>query len=268
VTLFKEIAMRVLLRPYNMRVSAARKLAHLLGGQRILPEGSRWRPRDDDFVINWGNSSTENIGAGTWAEVLNRPEYVATAIDKRSCLRALDEAGVPCVPFTTEQATAQGWSNAGRTVYARRRALSFGGKGIEVCPPRSTVPEAPLYTMKFGAVREYRVHVVLGRVIDSQQKRRRNGVDKSPVRSYANGYIYARKGVEVPENVLASAVNALSALNLDFGAVDVLVKESGEHAILEVNSAPGIEGTTLSRYAAAFQGLINDAQGIIDEALA
>jgi glutathione synthase/RimK-type ligase-like ATP-grasp enzyme len=43
------------------------------------------------------------------------------------------------------------------------------------------------------------------------------------------------------------AVAAVNTLGLDFGAVDIA--ECGDHAVVfEVNTAPGIDGTTVSKY--------------------
>ena len=51
---------------------------------------------------------------------------------------------------------------------------------------------------------------------------------------------------------------AINACQLDFGAIDmayVYNEHSGEHEayVIEVNSAPGLEGTTLHNYVSYFQ---------------
>ena len=53
------------------------------------------------------------------------------------------------------------------------------------------------------------------------------------------------------------ALNAIEDLQLDFGAVDVVVSGySGGAFVLEVNSAPGLEGTTVQKYVEAIEGLV------------
>ena len=45
---------------------------------------------------------------------------------------------------------------------------------------------------------------------------------------------------------------AIKALGLDFGAVDIIYNEAeDQHYVLEVNTAPGLEGTTLQKYTEA-----------------
>ena len=54
------------------------------------------------------------------------------------------------------------------------------------------------------------------------------------------------------------AVNAVKALGLDFGAVDIIYNEKeNQYYVLEVNTAPGLEGTTLIKYAERFSKLWN-----------
>ena len=51
------------------------------------------------------------------------------------------------------------------------------------------------------------------------------------------------------------ALNAIEDLQLDFGAVDVVVSGYSDNSfVLEVNTAPGIEGTTVKKYVEAIEG--------------
>ena len=61
--------------------------------------------------------------------------------------------------------------------------------------------------------------------------------------------------IEDLKNDLTQAQTSQSAFvsNLDFGAVDLIWNEHENKCyVLEVNSAPGIEGTTLQQYVTAF----------------
>ena len=78
------------------------------------------------------------------------------------------------------------------------------------------------------------------------------------IRNHSNGYIYARVNVDVPPLLLSSSLSAVNLLGLDFGAVDVGYRErDGKVFVFEVNTAPGLVGTTLDKYANAFKEYLN-----------
>lgn len=215
-------------------------------------------PRTGDVVINWGCIKTNN----TWRNLtdfrwINHPELVSR--NRLQNLRLMKEAGVNVPDFTTQADMARGWLADGKTVICRSALRSFGGRGITVVEPGQTLADGQaLYTCYQPKRREYRVHVFRGNVIDVQQKKRRQGDRtegvESKVRSYANGWVFARDGVSPPDCVVSSAVSAAAALGLDFAAVDVGWTERGNVAtVYECNTAPGLEGTSIQKYAAALR---------------
>jgi predicted ATP-grasp superfamily ATP-dependent carboligase len=76
------------------------------------------------------------------------------------------------------------------------------------------------------------------------------------VQSHDNGWVFCQAG-EVDFAVQDLAMNAIKALGLDFGAVDVIIRR-GKAYILEVNSAPGLEGRTLQAYVEAIKEYLNE----------
>jgi len=64
--------------------------------------------------------------------------------------------------------------------------------------------------------------------------------------------VFCRDGI-APCTVRNSiSIAAVDALCLDFGAVDIIYNEhEDKYYVLEVNSAPGLEGTTLEKYVEA-----------------
>jgi glutathione synthase/RimK-type ligase-like ATP-grasp enzyme len=120
--------------------------------------------------------------------------------------------------------------------------------------------ECPLYTLDTKAKHEYRIHVFNGMIIDSQQKKKRNDHEGGirGIRNHANGWVYAREGVVFPIPVLEQSLRAVKALGLNFGAVDIGYNELENTAyVYEVNSAPGLTGTTLDFYTNAFKEYYN-----------
>ena len=84
-------------------------------------------------------------------------------------------------------------------------------------------------------------------------KRKRNGaLGGTGIRNHANGWVYARAEIAPPEELLSSAAKAVKLLGLDFGAVDIGHRViDNKFFVFEVNTAPGLEGTTLDKYSKA-----------------
>lgn len=237
---------------------SAKYLALRLGGKRVRLNG-RFRPRLRHFVINWGN----HIVPRWWTHGLNPPPIVAHSSNKLLALQTLQAAGISIPEFTTDRAVAQRWIREGKVVVGRR--VLNGSKGIGCIVWDDETDQAtpcPLYTKHLRHRREFRIHVFRGRIIDQIEKLKRRGFENrnSWIRNYNNGYVFARGGVQIPEAVRMEAIRACQALNLDFGAVDVAYREKEQKAfVFEVNTAPGLEGTTIQRYADAIrQELINN----------
>lgn len=238
--------------PYNSGSEGAKLLAQALGIRLLKRVGSRWRGTPRDYVINWGSQGVPNNGA----TVINKPEAVARASNKISAFREFERRGVRTPQYSTDHRTAQGWADAGDTVIARSLVSASEGRGITIVPAGGRVPVVPLYTKYVKKKYEYRIHVMRGEVIDEVEKRLRRGGTNSPIRNTANGYVFAREGIRVPQTVRDEAIKAVTALGLDFGAVDIVYNERRAEAyVLEVNTAPGNTGTTTQRYAAAFRRL-------------
>jgi glutathione synthase/RimK-type ligase-like ATP-grasp enzyme len=209
-------------------------------------------------VINWGASS--------WApdqpdiECFNHPSYVALAKCKLQTFEtfANGENTVNVPPWSRARADAEAWfsERGGAVVFCRTILNGSCGRGIVVAERVDQLVDAPLYVKYVPKREEYRVHVLRGNVIDVQRKGLRSGVTDPNyrIRSHDNGFVFMREAVQAPHTVIEQAIAAVQALGLDFGAVDVIWNERHTRPyVLEVNTAPGLTGTTVSNYAAAFQ---------------
>lgn len=238
--------------------------------KKVKRTNSAFVGRAGDVIFNYGSSAMPGgiIGQAT---VLNNASAIGNASNKLNAFRALQEAGVRTVEFTDNRQTAQAWVNDDRVlVYARTRLQGHSGEGIEIgyhnptsvgdaggYPVTAELPRAQLYTKAvMGNRREFRVHVFKGKIIYIQQKRRRDGwQDQSGysnlVRNHASGWIYATQSA-TPINAAAKreAIKSVAALGLDFGAVDIITNRE-DAFVLEVNTAPGMTGTTLEVYSRA-----------------
>lgn len=260
------MATEVIIYPYKMASASAVALRDSLRAinvpaKLVRPDGA-FVPRDRHLIINWGNSSAPN-----WdGKMANEPIAVSSAANKLTCLRQLqagqNRMAYPSnlfhIPFTTSLEEAYGWLAEGSTVFSRTLLNSHSGGGIIINRPvvdfdDAFIVNAPLYTRYIKKFKEFRVHVFDGGVIDIQEKRRaldfERTDDQALLRSHANGWNFARENIEAPTQLHQLAIDAVHALGLDFGGVDIIYNQRLNTCyILEVNTAVGLEGTTLQIY--------------------
>lgn len=240
--------MRVRVYPYKAGSRSATALAQALGGLCLRREGSRFRERRGDVIINWG--STDEL---PFQLVINSPAAVATASNKLRAFQAMAQAGVRVPAFWTNRADAE---QGAFPIVCRTILNGHSGRGIVIADDQNGLVDAPLYVQYVKKQEEYRVHVFDGQVIAVQRKARRLDVENPnwQVRNHANGFVFARDGVDPPPDVIEQAQQSIISLGLDFGGVDVIWNERQQQAyVLEINTACGLEGTTVQDYAAAIR---------------
>lgn len=233
---------------------------------------SRFRGNDGDLVVNWGSRATVNFDAVVGNAIsLNSAEHVANAALKDKTFAILKDSGVPTLEHTSDKALANSWLEAGEGVFSRGEISGHSGDGIVYCAQETphylgcnviysnTLPEVSLYTKAITDIdrKEFRVHVFDGKVISIQQKRRKNGWRgddnySSVVRNFGNGWIFATSAIEPTDLFLKTSIDAVAALNLTFGAIDMMVDTADVAYVVEVNTAPGLDGeSTKTAYASA-----------------
>lgn len=180
--------------------------------------------------------------------------------DKIAQFRAFTEANVSCPRFATSLEEARQIDC--RVLFARTLTNSTGGRGIvEFERDSADAPRAPLYTEYIPKKAEYRAHVFAGQVIDVQQKRKKRDFQANRdthIRNLHNGYVYTRDGIVKPAGLDDLAVAAVQAVGYSYGAVDIIYNERRNQCyVLEVNSRPGLMGTTLEKYSEALINTFN-----------
>jgi hypothetical protein len=216
-----------------------------------------------DVVVNYGNSKLPNYLVKN-SIVINQPEAVGKAVNKLHTLEALRDK-VPTVEYTTSKEEAKNWLRTHEVdkIYCRTLLNSKKGKGIVIVNQPEFLVDAPLYTKGYDQTHEFRVYVFLGSVIDYVQKRKKRDVDVDLlIRNHDRGWIFAHNQIVIRRQIKELAVNAVEALGLHFGAVDVLAKFDPpinrslifkDAVVCEVNTAPGLSSnTTLDAYTKAF----------------
>lgn len=240
--------------PYKAGSRSAKALADALGGKVLKLRGSSYRASPGDLVINWGASDSPFRGA----VVANQPEAIRLAANKLHAFNKMKEANVSIPTYYTQ---ARDIPRDAFPVLARTTLTGHSGRGIVVCNDPAGIVPAPLYVRYVKKKDEYRIHVLRRAngdtsIITMQRKAKREGAENANfmIRNHDNGFVFVRQDVHPPANVIEEAKKALVALGLTFGAVDVIYNEASRKAyVLEINTAPGLEGQTIEDYANAFR---------------
>ncbi len=133
------VDMRKRIYPYNQYSRSARDLARAINCLRIRKEGSRYRYRAGDTVINWGSTECP-------FPCINTPSAVERAADKTLTLQALDGAGVSIPLYTTSRETAAEWLSEGKKVVCRTPTTDNSGRGVVIAEELGQLVDTPLYT--------------------------------------------------------------------------------------------------------------------------
>jgi len=240
---------------YSSKSKGAKRLAESLGIKCILrdSEESNFRSEDMGIVINWGNSS-DNLpehcrNISMW---VNAAINVDNSVDKLITFKLLEDKGIDTPNYTTHKEIAEKWLKYGfNRIVARSTKRGMRGKGITYVKAGEILPYSELYTNFFFHETEVRIHVAFGRVIEFHDKT-------------AAGFEGTHSGnpytiTDEQQTMLSSiAVQTIEALNLDFGAVDILWDaEEQLYVVLEVNTAPELMNGTLDAYTKAFKANFN-----------
>lgn len=208
-------------------------------------------------IIRWGGGQSPNAIQGQ-----------VHLLDGLEQLTAFKAAKIPCPEFTTNYDLAITWSKAGvilgrntnhsqgfdiipfggRLVFANQRiANRFRAKDFWVKAIRNIQSEWRVHIMRSKKTGTY-YSIGMGLKEHVAQIKAKPAQAGFEIRSRRLGW-HLRHDVELPETVRQLAKDAVAAVKYDFGAVDILVGETGP-VVLEVNSCPAIrDDYTIDRYA-------------------
>lgn len=263
--------MKFVIRAYKSYSEGARLLADKLGAIILKDRGSKFKYNPNRHtVINWGGSH-ESHGVPN-RMFINFPTCVANAANKLHFFQAMfayndehDDRTVPIPLFTTDKQVAQRWLNEGKKVCARATLTGNSGAGLTIHRRGDELPNVPMYVMYVPKTAEYRVHIFQSldgaeyftRVVKKKLKHDAPADRNKLIRNHENGYVFSLDTGPVPLCVNVAAMNALKASGLHFGAVDIGYNEkTGTCIVYEINTAPGIEGSTVDWYAEQFRKLV------------
>lgn len=246
--------------PYKQGSHGAKELAGRLGAKIIKHNRSTFRGTPDRKVIVWGAAEVpRNVAEST---LINQPHAIKSAANKLSAFAIMQRAKVPIPKFVSMKADAVDLFKHTDMVVCRTILNGHSGHGIVLAEAPNELVEAPLYVEYIKKKEEYRIHVMYSNkerqyiIVDRQRKARKRDAKAVnwAIRNLENGFIYQRHDVNVPKDAEKAAIEAVKALGLHFGAVDIIWNEkSNKSYVLEINTAPGLEGETAVNYAAAFE---------------
>lgn len=224
----------------------AKRIAQYLG----LPHGRDPPGERQDYLLRWGTSQRVDYvpDLRTW----NLRRAIEQAADKYRALTELDAAGVPVPPHSRHP------SDLDYPMLGRDDTHSQG-RDIDLILQERDITGSDYYVEYIPTAREYRVHVVNGQIVRTTQKVPEGDVDPDReavpwMRNHDTGWIFVDPRDAFPGQHIGAM--AVDALDLDFGAVDMIVSESGDPYVLEVNTAPSLNDTNLELYCEQFEQML------------
>lgn len=213
---------------------------------RSAPSAQRIAEASDGRIIAVrSNFCDVNWGRRRALDAVN--DDISNAVNKRLMRQAFAEAGVPAPRLLTpEEAHDELAADTGITLVGRPD-VHTRGRGFWKCETvedfdramRGTRRKKPAtHFMEWVDLpNEYRVHIFNGKSIRISRKDFQEDGD----------YI-TRKPEGRRRHIRSAAKQAVAAVGLDFGAVDVLADDE-RAVVLEVNAAPGLGGSMPKLYA-------------------
>ena len=233
--------------PYKMKSESAILLSEALDVYRVYPD-RKYVPEPTDVIINWGNGYVPR-----WDKAglvfLNHPTKVMNAINKITSFKMFRKGKVRFPAYTTDKEMAAQWAEEGCWVVCRQELEGRDGSGLVLAKTEEALVPARLYTKFVPGTQEFRAYVWMGKLIDVFDKRRKNIETCDPdIRTESRDWVFCKNPPFVPDDLGVQANLAIKALGLDFGGVDLIYnKEQNKSYVLEVNTAPGIYGTTVTK---------------------
>lgn len=240
----------------------------VLGGFPKRFAGVRKREGEPEYVINLG--TTDEVVSGS--TFLNNREMVKTSSNKKAARRTFEEQEIPAPKLFLRGSDVDVFPVVGRTSYHSK------GSGFWFCKNERDVQRAvqagATHFMEFVPnTREYRVHTFIkAKSMDNEERTPEDYVSvkisekvwtgegspdpDEPQKNHDFGWTFLgpqNRREEELDVVRHVAKQAISALEMDFGAVDVMYRVKTKRPyVLEVNSTPSLadeQSDTCTRYA-------------------
>jgi glutathione synthase/RimK-type ligase-like ATP-grasp enzyme len=187
-------------------------------------------------MIRWGNSAESRYSARDAA--LNKKDALNNAADKERALQLMASANVKVPPHATRfegdlliGRTSNHTQGSGAFLITSQRDFDLASRNLHCTHFMAYVPTE----------REYRAHVFRGKVIAMAEKRMGNNATSLHIRNFETGWTFHYfDAIDQNSPECKIAIDAIRALGLDFGGVDIIKSVNGNVYVLEVNTAPSL----------------------------
>jgi glutathione synthase/RimK-type ligase-like ATP-grasp enzyme len=218
-------------------------------------------------VIRWGSTEMSELDN---LPTLNNRLAVSLSSNKLAALQALNRKGVSVPWFTNNRDAAISFVSSRHKRVVGRQSYHQGGSNFNICGDSYDISNDRLsshWLELINVQQEWRAHVFKGEVIGVSRKTD-EGVEWRITSRYTRnnhcGWRFIRCDIDMVQTRLKQlAIDAVNALGLDFGAVDIILSDGQEatssgtqkYYVLEVNTACGMEedSTIFSAYLSKFK---------------
>lgn len=219
-----------------------------------------------DLFIRWG--TTEVFNNIRYTKELNSLEAVLRTSNKLEMLQTLVAANVATLEFSNDPAQLTSLADREGNVYIRNK-LGVVRYGNDYNGDRDLYFSRPIRFKR----REYRVHVFNGKVLGAYEKVPLvlpTAADQNPHASENRPKLFKSdtckfvrcdlglEGSRLTQAAQELCISSVSALGLVFGGVDLVRDKNGGFTIIEVNSAPGLNGLNVERWVEAIREYYNE----------
>lgn len=225
----------------------AGKLAWILGTSVLYPKGNknyrnyRWG-RDKDrkntlpYIINLGCKKSElpkNV------KILNYNSELAS--DKIYTFDKFLEINLPIPRYFKNLEDVNIFPILGR------KNKSYQGRGITFYKDKEKINSHDFFVEYIKVKKEFRIHVFQEEIIGEMNK---TFNDSNIIHTSNTGakLIFSKIDHNCREEILKKSIEAVKCIDLDFGAVDIIVDQDDNFYFLEVNSDPGMANSIAFAY--------------------
>jgi len=264
--------------------------------EKLEIDGGNKKPTTAKIIIGWGTKINENITFNDDVKNINHPNNILLNRNKLKALKELRNSNIPIAKLIEiGQVTEEDLPVIGRTNW-HQGGKGFWMCPTLTHVKNATAEGAKYFQKFIEIKEEYRLHVFRDSVLYSVKKVKRNNMTEAFIeqnkekieslasknnktletetvdyvlkqmskqhntpdmfiRSNTRGWKFSRV-TTISTELKTIAIAAVKALSLDFAAVDCCVDINGNIYIIELNTGPGLKGTSLDVYLAAFTDAI------------